>query len=66
MNARGQYLWQEIGVRSLKNVPAGPREENPVALDTEEEEILEEQDAAPLCIRIPGALTSSSRKSGSD
>ena len=36
-------------------VQEGPREEENVESDTEEEEILEEQEAVPLLIRIPGA-----------
>ena len=36
-------------------VQEGPREEEIVKSDTEEEEILEERDVSPLRIRIPGA-----------
>ena len=36
-------------------VQEGPREEEIVESDTEEDEILEEREAVPLRIRIPGA-----------
>jgi len=50
MNARGQRAlarrnWHEAAEK-------GPREEELVESDTEDEEILEERDASPL--RIPG------------
>ena len=56
MNARGQRAlarrnWRE----AVEKVPAGPREENPVESDTEDEDILEDRDQVPLRIRIPGA-----------
>jgi len=43
MNARGQRAFARRYRReAVKEVPAGPREENPVESDTEEEDILEE------------------------
>ena len=54
MVARGQ---RELARRNrrevVEKVPAGPREENPVELDTEEQDIFWDQ--FPLRIRIPGA-----------
>ena len=52
MNARGQRVLERRNT-ACKGDPAGPREENQVESDTEDEDILEERDQVPL--RIPGA-----------
>ena len=48
-------LWPGNRREAVEEVPAGPREENQVESDTEEEDILEERHQVPLRIRIPGA-----------
>ena len=54
MNARGQRALARTNCReAAEEVQKGPREEEMVESDTEEEEILEEREAMPL--RIPGA-----------
>ena len=55
MDARGQRaLARSNRHEAVDKVPAGPREENPVESDTEEEDNPEERDQVPLRIRIPG------------
>ena len=53
MNARDQRALARKNHREL--VQEGHREEEIAESETEEEEILEERDAIPLRIRIPGA-----------
>ncbi len=56
MNARGQRAVARRNRREAAEVvQEGPREEEIVESDTEEDEILEEREAVPLRIRIPGA-----------
>jgi len=53
MDARGQRALARKNRReAVEEVPAAPREENPVESDTEESEILEEREQVPLRIRI--------------
>ena len=55
MNARGQRAVARRNRREAAEVvQEGPREEEIVESDTEEDDILEDRDAIPLCIRIPG------------
>ena len=56
MNARGQRAFSRRNRREVAEVVLeGPREDEIVESDTEEEEILQERDASPLRIHIPGA-----------
>ena len=59
MNARGQRALTRRNRREaaemVQDTAEGPMEEEIVESDTEEEEILEQRDAIPLRIRIPGA-----------
>ena len=56
MNAIGQRALARRNTRdAVEEVLAGPKEENPVESDTENEDILEERDHHPLRIRIPVA-----------
>ena len=56
MNARGQRALARRNRREAAEVvQEGPREEEIVESDTEEDDILEEREAVPLRIRIPGA-----------
>jgi len=56
MNTRGQRALARRICRGLAQVvQERPREQEIMELDTEEDEILEEQDAIPIRIRIPGA-----------
>jgi len=55
MNAKGQRdLARRNRREAVEEVSAGPREENPVESNTEEEDILEEREV-PLRVRILGA-----------
>ena len=54
-NARGQRALARRNRRNAIEVPAAPREENPVESDTEESDILKKREQVPLRIRIQGA-----------
>ena len=56
MDARGQRALARRNRHEVAEVvQEGPRKEENVQSDTEEEDILEEREAVPLRIRIPGA-----------
>ena len=56
MDARGQRALARRNCREATEVvQEGPREDEIVESDTEKDEILEEREAVPLRIRIPGA-----------
>ena len=57
MDARGQRaLARRNRHEAIEEVPAAPREENPVELDTEESDILEERELYVSVLEVEAVL----------